>query len=315
MTITECNQDSDGNCTLESTASQIAYGSTDDTYMDPDGIHRGYKYKTGCGADCDSHNYKSSTAEGCGVLQEKLWCTSAPDNFLGIATCCSEAPVTSDGGVSSYNCQTDDTDGAWFPWSKNCVESPDGLDAIQKFCEGIDYNNCSVGDDDDPDDVCKARLQTIDNCKLWCAQNPDMCDSAKTNFCATYPDNKHCACINRDQDQEYVDMLQYIDDGGCPNCWYEPCSVDTTNLIPENLRASNCPCPTSICTAVISVIDAGEVDISNIDQTISCNNTPPPDPTDGGGGISTLEWGLIIGGSVVLVTIVIVVSVLLSKKK
>jgi hypothetical protein len=264
--VTQCPVDPNtGICTMGSmAANNVGYGTTDNSYMDSTESHHGYFYKTGCGAGCDSSgNYSKSEADACDVTKHHNNCTSKA--FDGISNCCQglHSP-TENGGFDSYYCRSGSK--YYFPWSKDCVDSPDGQAVIQAYCEELASDGSG-----------KPNIIAVPNCQTWCANvEPGICDNAKSNFCLKNPDNEYCQCVLRGNDPLYVQMKEAGMGDFNAGCWYTPCSLSPAQmLIQSDIKTDENSCPDTVCQNVISIIDSGDVTISNVNQgSISCGNLP-----------------------------------------
>ncbi|MBL4898198.1 MAG: hypothetical protein JKX76_00995 [Colwellia sp.] len=251
-----------GTCSLASMSDiGVAYGSTDSKYMDTEHSIHGYSYTTSCGASCNS-NYSKYATELCTDLKDKNSCKS--NGFAGATDCCmgKYSPTDGDGtgGFDSFYCTS--SNGDFFPWSDACVADPDGQKVIQDFCSEMSSDGKTPN------------LVTSANCQTWCLDKPDSCQVAMSTFCQANPNNNYCQCILRADNSTYTafkdtGVLDTFNDG----CWFEPCALSSTQmLIPSDICTGDGCCPSTVCQNVISVIDAGTVDISDIDQgDINCS--------------------------------------------
>ena len=129
--------------------------------------------------------------------------------------------------------------------------------------------------------VC-SNLQSLteegDECRNWFSKQPaDTRDAIIANICLRYRDADECKCFLRNTDETYnvVKRSTPFNDG----CWYPPCQQTSTNLVTSDLIKPTCP--SNLCQIVFSELRNRDVQISDIQNAISCNfqtETPPVPP-------------------------------------
>jgi len=124
-------------------------------------------------------------------------------------------------------------------------------------------------------------------CRHWLdKKTDDQKEEIMVDLCLNNPDFEDCACVNRSTDDIYkavtsaVGGAKLVNDG----CWWTPCKNKSRYLVPPDLDTPD-TCPTSICQAVIEVVDTGGgVDIKNNTTNIDCDFSGGDDGGDGDGG-------------------------------
>jgi hypothetical protein len=140
-------------------------------------------------------------------------------------------------------------------------------------------------------------------------------DSFINTYCSANPNSGDCQCAtgasNPATAKVYEAMQQGMD--SVASCWYSPCAT-STQLRPSNTQASlykNSPCPSSICSDIVQILDSQGISNSKIFQNTTCTAGPPgpPSPTS---GIPPWVWWT-IGGSIGSLLLIILVFVLIKR--
>jgi hypothetical protein len=165
------------------------------------------------------------------------------------------------------------------------LEKIDTLQLVNKFTEKFGLNNevynnyCFSKVSNCPDGVKEcSRIKSSDEgnleCKLWFESLPATTqDAYMQNYCQKNQ-TKECDCVLRSESPTFIKMkgMHGYNDG----CWFLPCSDSYEYLIPSNLK--NPSCPSNICQIIIDVANAGNVNIDDIKNDLTCNFDPKPRP-------------------------------------
>lgn len=127
-----------------------------------------------------------------------------------------------------------------------------------------------------------------DMCREWARKaEVSLVNKIKSDWCEANLDAEDCKCLNRKYDPNFQKLSEYFHDHDS-YCWYAPCS-DSGSYLTLDLPHQ---CLTVNCQVIYDVKNNRDVDLSNLNSRISCdeetlrkiaesrNPKPPiPDPT------------------------------------
>jgi hypothetical protein len=165
------------------------------------------------------------------------------------------------------------------------LEKIDTLKQVSKFTNKFGLNNevnnnyCFSKVSNCPDGLNEcSRIKSLDEgnleCKLWFESLPPSSQDAYMQYYCTKNKTKECDCVLRSESSTFQIMkgMHGYNDG----CWFLPCSDSLKYFIPSNLK--NPTCPNNICQIIIDVANAGNVNIDDIKNDLTCNFDPQPHP-------------------------------------
>jgi hypothetical protein len=147
-------------------------------------------------------------------------------------------------------------------------ETEEYIKLARKFCSTNTSSKCLKGN------KC-SYIKSIDEEGNFCrtffsTQTPENQESIAQNICFFHRDLPECSCLLRTEDVNYKRLA--IAAPFKDSCWYVPCKDSFNNFIPQDLK--NPTCPSNVCQFIIDAANNKNVNISEIQSSISCQSQP-----------------------------------------